>query len=204
MKKYSASVRIQLKGDIKNKQLKDVVSLKLGIIVGSLRRESFSRKIANNVANLLPGSMTVEWVSIELPMYNQDLDDDGMPPQAWTEFRKNVKGCDAYLFITPEYNRTIPPVLKNALDIGSRPYGQNVWGGKKGAVISVSPGAIGGFGANHALRQAVVVLDITMLQQPEMYIGGVAKLLDKDGCVNAETTAFLQNFVAQFIKFIGD
>ncbi len=178
--------------------------MKLGIIVGSLRRESFSRKIAENVAKLLPDSITAEWVSIDLPMYNQDLDDDGTPPQSWTDFRTKIKGCDAYLFVTPEYNRSIPPVIKNALDVGSRPYGQNVWGGKKGAVISVSPSAIGGFGANHALRQAVVFLDITMLQQPEMYIGGVAKLLDQDGNTIEATTAFLQKFVTQFVGFIGD
>ena len=146
--------------------------MRIGMLVGSLRRESFSRKIAENVARLLPGDMVVEWVSIDLPMYNQDLDDDGVPSQSWMDFRAKVGECDAYLFVTPEYNRSIPAVIKNALDVGSRPYGRNVWGGKKGAVISVSPGVIGGFGANHALRQAVVFLDITMLQQPEMYIGG--------------------------------
>ncbi len=177
--------------------------MKLGIIVGSLRRESFSRKIAENVARLLPVNVTAEWVSIDLPMYNQDIDDDGTPPKSWIDFRAKIKECDAYLFVTPEYNRTIPPVLKNALDIGSRPFGQNAWGGKKGAVVSVSPGAIGGFGANHALRQAVVFLDINMLQMPEMYIGGVAKLLDKDGNVNEGTSAFLQKFVTQFTQFIA-
>jgi chromate reductase len=98
----------------------------------------------------------------------------------------------------------MPAVIKNALDIGSRPYGRNVWGGKKGAVISVSPGAIGGFGANHALRQAVVFLDITMLQQPEMYIGGVAKLLDDNGRTVEATTAFLQKFVDRFVKFLHE
>ncbi len=175
----------------------------LGIIVGSLRRESFSRKIAENVAKLFPGSVTAEWISIDLPMYNQDLDDDGVPPQSWSEFRTQVKGCDAFLFVTPEYNRSIPPIIKNALDIGSRPYGQNVWGGKKGAVISVSPGAIGGFGANHALRQAVVFLDIQMLQQPEMYIGGVAGTLDENGVVNDRTAEFLKKFTDAFTTFIG-
>ena len=179
-----------------------VLKMKLGIIVGSLRRESFSRKIAKNVAKLFPDSVTAEWIPIDMPMYNQDLDDDGAPPQSWTEFRAKVKGCDAYLFVTPEYNRTIPPVIKNALDIGSRPYGHNVWGGKKGAVISVSPGAIGGFGANHALRQAVVFLDITMLQQPEMYIGGVAKLLDENGAVNEGTAAFLKSFADAFTAWM--
>lgn len=179
--------------------------MKLGIIVGSLRRASFSRKIAENVVRLLPGDVAAEWISIDMPIYNQDLDDDGTPPRSWIDFRAAIKSCGAYLFVTPEYNRTLPPVIKNALDIGSRPYGHNVWGGgKKGAVISVSPGAIGGFGANHALRQAVVFLDIAMLQQPEMYIGGVAKLLDQDGNTIEATTAFLQKFVTQFVGFIGD
>jgi chromate reductase len=176
--------------------------MKLGIIVGSLRRESFTRKIAENVARLLPNNLTKEWISIDLPMYNQDLDDDGKVPQSWVDFRKKIKECDAYLFFTPEYNRSVPPVLKNALDIGSRPYGQNVWGGKKGAVISVSPGAVGGFGANHSLRQAVVFLDITMLQQPEMYIGGVTTLLDDHGNVNEGTAGFLQKFTERYIEFI--
>ncbi len=177
--------------------------MRLGIIVGSLRKESFSRKIAENVARLLPDGLQAEYIDIDLPMYNQDLDDGGAPPGIWTDFRAKIKSCGAFLFVTPEYNRTIPPVIKNALDIGSRPYGKNVWGCKKGAVISVSPGAIGGFGANHALRQAVVFLDIVMLQQPEMYIGGVAKLLDKDGRVNEGTEVFLKQFTARFGEFLG-
>lgn len=177
--------------------------MKIGIIIGSRRRESFSRKIAENIVRMLPAGIVAECIDIDLPMYNQDLDDDGTPPQSWVDFRGQIKGCDAYLFITPEYNRSIPPVLKNALDIASRPYGQNVWGGKKGAVISVSPGALGGFGANHALRQAVVFLDIVLLQQPEMYIGGVANVLDEHGAVNAGTGEFFEKFIGQFVAFIG-
>ena len=188
----------------KNKIVDMKKSMKIGILVGSLRRESFSRKIAENVVRRLPDSVTTEWISVDLPMYNQDLDDDGTPPQAWIDFRTKVAACDAYLFVTPEYNRSIPAVIKNALDVGSRPYGQSGWGGKKGAVISVSPGAIGGFGANHALRQAVVFLDITLLQQPEMYIGGVAKLLDENGKTNEGTTAFLQKFATRFLQFIKE
>jgi chromate reductase len=178
--------------------------MKIGIIVGSMRRESFSRKIAENTARFLPDSVSAEFIGIDLPMYNQDLDDGGAPPQSWIDFREKVKACGAYLFVTPEYNRSIPPVLKNALDIASRPYGHNVWDGKKGAVISVSPGAVGGFGANHALRQAVVFLNITMLQTPEMYIGGVAKLLDENSRVNESADARLEKFVSQFIKFITE
>ena len=177
--------------------------MKLGMIVGSLRKESFSRKIAENVMRLLPESVTPVNVDIDLPMYNQDMDDSGSAPQSWIDFRAEVAQCGAFLFVTPEYNRTLPPLLKNALDIGSRPYGKSVWGGKKGAVISVSPGALGGFGANHALRQAVVFLDIIMLQQPEMYIGGVAKLLDASGRANEGTEAFLRKFAEQFARFLG-
>ena len=178
--------------------------MKLGILVGSLRRESFSRKIAKNIAELLPDNVTAEWIALDLPMYNQDLDDDGTPPQSWLDFRMQVKNCDAYLFVTPEYNRSIPAVIKNALDVGSRG-SEKVWAGKKGAVVSVSPGALSGFGANHALRQVMVFLDITMLQQPEMYIGGVTKLLDENGKVNEGTAAFLQKFVDRFMEFLkGD
>ncbi len=176
--------------------------MKIGIIVGSLRRESFSRKVAHNVVKLLPGGIEAVWPDIDLPMYNQDLDDDGTPPDSWTAFRAEVKGCDAYLFVTPEYNRSIPPVIKNALDVGSRPYGQSVWGGKRGAVISVSPGAFGGFGANHALRQAVVFLDIQLLQQPEMYLGGIAKSLDANGSADERTSALLRKFTDRYIEFI--
>lgn len=176
--------------------------MKLGVIVGSLRRESFSRKIAENIVRMLPPGIASEFLNIDLPMYNQDLEDDGTPPQSWIDFRKSIKSCNAYLFVTPEYNRSIPPVIKNALDIASRPAGQNAWGGKKGAVISVSPGAIGGFGANHALRQVTVFLNIVMLQQPEMYIGGVAKLFDENGILNEDTVAFLHDFTDRFVMFL--
>jgi chromate reductase len=175
--------------------------MKLGIIVGSLRRDSFSRQIAENVVKLLPDDVTAEFISIDLLMFNQDYDDDGATPEPWVAFRAKIQACDAFLFVTPEYNRSLPPVLKNALDIGSRPYGQNMWAGKKGAIISVSIGAIGGFGANHALRQVCVFLDIAVLQQPEMYIGNVDKLLEKNGDVNGGTRKYLQDFVNQFMAF---
>jgi chromate reductase len=174
--------------------------LKLGIIVGSQRKESFSRKIAKSIAALLPAGISPEWISLDLPMYNQDMDE--APPQSWLDFRARVRDCDAYLFVTPEYNRSFPPLMKNALDVASRPYGQNAWGGKKGAVVSVSPGALGGFGANHALRQAMVFLDIILLQQPEMYIGGVSKLLDDDGRPNESTNEFLRKFAVSFAAFL--
>ena len=134
---------------------------KIAVFVGSLRKESFNRKMAKALIGLAPESLQLEIVEIGgLPLYDQDLDDEGRPPSAWTAFREQVKSFDGFLFVTPEYNRSVPAVLKNALDVGSRPYGKSIWGGKPGAVMSVSPGAIGGFGANHHLRQSLVFLNV--------------------------------------------
>ena len=126
-----------------------------------------------------------------------------MPPAEWVALRQQVKSCDGILFVTPEYNRSVPAVLKNALDVGSRPYGQSVWAGKPGAVVSVSPGTIGGFGANHHLRQSFVFLDIPAMQQPEAYIGGAAQLFDADGKLTNEATRdFLVKFMAAFAHWV--
>lgn len=178
---------------------------KVAVLVGSLRRESFNRKIAAGLAALAPETIALEIVEIgDLPIYNQDFDDDGVPPPAWTAFRAKVASFDAVLFVTPEYNRSVPAVLKNALDVGSRPYGQSVWNGKPGAVISVSPGAIGGFGANHHLRQSLVFLNVPTLQQPEAYMGGVADLLDEAGnLTNPATRTFLGSFLIAFASWIS-
>src|SRR5512143_2904061 len=116
----------------------------VAVLVGSLRKASFNRRVANALATLAPGSLRLEIVEIrDLPLYDQDLDDESRPPAAWQSFRSRIKAADAVLFVTPEYNRSVPGVLKNAIDVGSRPYGKSVWCGKPGAVISVSPGAIG-------------------------------------------------------------
>jgi chromate reductase len=175
------------------------------VLVGSLRKESFNRKMANVLKTIASESMKLEIIEIgRLPLYDQDYDDEGKPPSAWTEFRKYVKSFDAVLFVTPEYNRSVPGVLKNALDVGSRPYGQSVWGGKPGAVISVSPGAIGGFGANHHLRQSLVFLDVATMQQPEAYIGGAAQLFDSNGNITNETThEFLKKFMVAFTAWVA-
>lgn len=128
---------------------------KIGIILGSLRKESFSKKIANNVASLFPEGYEAEIVEIgNLALYNQDFDDENNVPAEYTAFRNKMKEIDAVLFITPEYNRSVPAVLKNALDVGSRPYGASVWDGKPAAIISQSPGSLSAFGANHHLRQS--------------------------------------------------
>jgi len=138
-----------------------------------------------------------------LEMYNQDFEDNGIPPVSWIHFREAVKKLDAFLFLTPEYNRSIPAVLKNALDIGSRPYGQSVWNGKPGAVISVSPGALGGFGANHAVRQSLVFLNIPAMQQPEAYIGNAAALYDTEGnLLDEKTREFFQKIMNAFEAWI--
>jgi len=175
---------------------------KIGVFVGSLRKGSFNRSVAEYLAALVPDGYQAQFFDIGgLQLYNQDLDEN--PPQAWVEFRAAVKELDAFLFVTPEYNRSIPGVLKNALDVGSRPYGQSVWSGKPGGVVSVSPGAIGGFGANHHLRQVLSFLNVYALQQPEAYIGNATSLLDKEGnVVNEDSKTFFKNYIERFIDWI--
>jgi chromate reductase len=156
------------------------MSRKIAVVVGSLRKDSFTRKVAHAIGELAPG-LVFEYVEIgHLPLYNQDLDPDHAPAP-WTAFRDQVRDVDGVLFATPEYNRSVPGCLKNAIDVGSRPYGKSVWSGKPAGIVSVSPGAIGAFGANHHLRQSLVFLDMPTLQQPEMYIGGAASLFDAGG-----------------------
>jgi chromate reductase, NAD(P)H dehydrogenase (quinone) len=179
------------------------MALKIAVLVGSLRKASFSRKMAEALIALAPGSLSLQIVEIgELPLYNQDLDPDA-PPPAWVAFRDAVRPVDGLLFVTPEYNRSVPGALKNAIDVGSRPYGKSVWSGKPGAVVSVSPGAIGAFGANHHLRQSLVFLDVPTMQQPEAYIGGAATMFDEHGDIANETTrSFLAGFMTAFAAWV--
>jgi chromate reductase len=151
---------------------------------------------------MAPASLKMEIVEIgHLPLFNQDF--EANPPQAVTEFKQRIQAADAVLFVTPEYNRSVPGALKNAIDVGSRPYGQSAWNGKPGAVISVSPGAIGGFGANHHLRQSMVFLNVPMMQQPEAYIGNAANLFDDKGNIaNDSTRDFMQKFLQSFSQWI--
>ena len=174
----------------------------VGILLGSLRKDSFSRKMAKAMIALSPAELTFEIIEInELQMYNQDCDE--APPQAWTSFRSKIQGLASFLFITPEYNRSIPAVLKNALDVASRPYGKNMWSGKSGAVISFSPGNLGGFGANHHLRQVLVCLNIIAMPQPEAYISSVGAMFDDQGqLINESTQIFLKKFIEAFMLFI--
>jgi len=175
----------------------------VAVLVGSLRRESFTRRIAVALGKLAPPILKLEIVEIgDLPLYNQDLETD-QPPAPWTRFRDRLRMADAVLFATPEYNRSVPGVLKNAIDVGSRPYGKSVFAGKPAAVVSVSPGALGAFGANHHLRQSLVFLDMPTLQQPEVYLGGAANLVDEQGNItNDGTREFLTKFMAAFAQWI--
>jgi chromate reductase len=180
----------------------------VAVLVGSLRAGSFNRRMALAMQKLAPAGLKLGIVEIrDLPLYDEDLEKSG-PPQAWLDFRQQVRTSDAVLFVTPEYNRSVPGGLKNAIDVGSRPYGQSVWSKKPCAVVSVSPGAIGGFGANHHLRQSLVFLDMPVLQQPEAYIGGAASLFADDGSIQVEATrkfatGLLEAFAAWIEKVSG-
>ena len=175
---------------------------KIALIVGSLRRGSFNRKTAKAIIALAPENLDMEILEIErLELYNQDLDQS--PPQSWIDFRNRVKTYDGFIFFTPEYNRSVPAVLKNALDVGSRPYGHNSWDNKPCAVISVSMGSMGGFGANHHLRQSLVYLNMPTMPQPEVYIGKVEELFDdKDVLTNESTRELLWKFMGSFESWI--
>lgn len=174
----------------------------VAVFVGSLRKGSYNRMMAHALAAVAPPELRLEIVEIrDLAHYDQDL--DVSPPAPWAAFRERVRRADAVLFVTPEYNRSIPGVLKNAIDVGSRPYGSSAWKGKPGAVMSVSPGAIGGFGANQHLRQCFVFLDVPAMQQPEAYVGGAAKLFDAAGeLVDDRTRDFVRAFMQAFAKWI--
>ena len=156
---------------------------KIAIIVGSLREGSINRKIARSMCAIRDDNLSCSMVEIgDLPLFNQDL--ERTPPEQWVRFKGEVMAADGILFCTPEYNRGVPGVLKNAIDVGSRPYGRSVWDRKPAAIVSASPGAIGGFGANHQLRQACVFLNMPVMQQPEAYLGHVSDdSFDGDGCL---------------------
>lgn len=178
---------------------------KIAVIVGSLRKESWNRKLAKQLMSSAPSSLKMEIVEIsQLPLYNQDPDDSGQPHKEWVDFREQMKQFDGFLFVTPEYNRSIPAPLKNAIDVGSRPYGKSIWGGKPGAVISSSPGAIGGFGSNQHLRQTFVFLNIFCMQQPEAYISHVDTLFDENNNIkNEDTRKFIHQYLDAFANWIN-
>ena len=179
-------------------KIQDVV-----VIVGSLRKDSINRKVAHALAELAPADLKLSIIEIgQLPIYNQDGDEN--PPAEWTAFRERIGAADAVLFVTPEHNRSVPAALKNALDVGSGPYGKNVCTGKPGAVVTASPGGIGGFGSNHHLRQSLVFLNVPAMAQPEAYIGGADKLFDASSkLINEGTRKFLESFMHAFARWIA-
>lgn len=162
-----------------------MANYRIAIVVGSLRKESINRKIAQSMCAIRGDGLECTMVEIgNLPLYNQEYDNSPEEPESYRSFRDRIAAADGVLFCTPEYNRGVPGVLKNAIDVGSRPYGHSVWNGKPAAIISASPGSIGGFGANHQLRQACVFLNMPVMQQPEAYLGHVTDdSFDADGCL---------------------
>jgi chromate reductase len=138
----------------------------------------------------------------DLPIYNEDLWEN--PPLSVLRLKKDIAAADAVLFVTPEYNRSVPGVLKNAIDVGSRPYGASAFDGKPGGVISNSPGAIGGFGANHHLRQSLACLNVAVLQQPEAYVGGIGDAFDEQGeLVKESLRDFMQKYIDAFAAWVA-
>lgn len=175
----------------------------IAVLVGSLRQASRSRRVAEALIALAPDSLRPEIVEFgRLPLYNEDVEGASAPAE-WKAFRDRVRAAEGLLFVTPEYNRSVPGGLKNAIDVGSRPYGRSVWQKKPGAVVSVSPGVLAAFGANHHLRQSCVFLDVPMMQQPEAYIGQVDELIDEAGAPRDEKTEkFLRSFMSSFADWV--
>lgn len=176
---------------------------KVGVVVGSIRESSFSGRVAKALVGLLPEDYEATYLQIDhLPLYSQDSDEN--PPQVYQDFRDEVEALDALIFVTPEHNRSVPAALKNALDIASRPYGANKWGGKPALIASQSPGAISGFGANHHLRQMLTFLDVPVVQQPEVYLAQTPELFGENGEFLKEgTEVFLQAAVDKFVDLVN-
>ena len=177
-------------------------SKNIAVIVGSLRKDSLNLKMAKALLAIAPKTLDLKILEIgELQMYNQDLDET--PPVAWIDFRTQLNDFDGVLFVTPEYNRSVPAVLKNAIDVGSRPYGKSAWNGKPAAIVTVSPGHIGGFGANHHLRQSLVFLNVPVMAQPEAYIGNAGEMFDDHGhLINDSTREFTRKFMLAFSEWV--
>jgi len=176
----------------------------IGILVGSLRRDSFSKKVARYIAGLLEEQFEVKFLDIgSLALYNQDLDNENDLPQEWLRLRQEVRALDAVLFVTPEYNRSMPAVLKNALDIASRPMTDSAWKGKPGAVVGVSPGKIGAFGACSHLRQTASCLNILMMAQPETYLGEITGSVDENGVTGETVQGILRKFADAYAVWVN-
>jgi chromate reductase, NAD(P)H dehydrogenase (quinone) len=184
------------------------MAIKVGVIVGSLRKGAYTRMLGNASKELAPKSWTMTDIAIgDLPHYNQDLETD-TPPPAWTTFRNQVGATDGVLFITPEYNRGLPGALKNAIDVGTRPWGKSVWAGRPAAVMSLTPGPLGAMAAHQNLRHTLSAINVPVMPGPEVYMPGAAALFDESGkLTNEETkkivTAFLAHFETWIARFKG-
>lgn len=183
--------------------VEEKIIMKIGIIVGSLRKEANSLKIANNLAKMFGENDQVTFIKIDdLPFYNPDLDNERQLPNSWSRLRTEVENQDGFVFVTPEYNRSIPAALKNVLDVASRPVGENKWSGKPALIISNSPGSIGGFGANHHLRQTFTFLNMPTVLQPEVYLSRVEDMIDEQGLLKSGSADFVQTAVNALIELI--
>ena len=177
---------------------------RIGVIVGSLRKGAFTRQMARALPELAPAGMELFDIEIgDLPLYNEDLETADAPSQ-WTRFRQQVRSADGILFVTPEYNRSISGALKNALDVGSRPWGQSSWDGKPAAVVGQSPGLLGGMAAVHHLRQVMLAVNLAAMPHPEAYLPSVATLFDQAGRLqNSQTREFMNGFLLAFQAWLA-
>jgi chromate reductase len=174
---------------------------RIAVIIGSLRKDSFNRKLANAIIKLAPLEFTFQQVQIgDLPLYNQD--DEANQFESVKRLKNEIKIAQGLLFVTPEYNRSIPGVLKNAIDHASRPYGQNVWAGKPAGILGVSIGAIGTAIAQQHLRNILVFLDVPTLSQPEAFIQMKDGLFDEDGDIGVGSKQFLQNWMNHYVEWV--
>lgn len=177
--------------------------MKVSVLVGSLRKESYTKKITKEIVQFLPDEWNIEFVEIgNLPLYNEEYD-EGTPPEEYVQFREKMKASAAYIFATPEYNRSVPACIKNAFDVGSRPQGNICWVNKPAAIFSVSPGQLGAFGGNQHLRQTMSMFPLDLMKQPEVYISNVAEVLNEEGKVVKEGTRdFLRSVAESFQKHV--
>ncbi len=174
----------------------------IAVIVGSLRKDSINRKVAQGLIGLAPDTLSMEIIEIgHLPLYNQDYDADS--PAPYTEFRNAIAAVDGVLFATPEHNRSMPAAMKNAVDIGSRPYGKSVWSGKPGAIISASPSMQGAYGASQHLRQSLTCLNIYCMPNPETYLSQADKLFDPAGELTETGQALLKRFMDAYAQWVA-
>lgn len=176
---------------------------KVAVLVGSLREGSFNKKLAMQVIKLGAEKFDFQYIEIgNLPLYNEDLDHEN-PPKEWESFRDQINSSEAFLFFTPEYNRSVPGALKNALDVASRPPGKGGWAGKPGAVISVTKGKLGAFGAHHHLRQILVSLGVETMAKPEAYIGEAESLFLEDGSLVEKTEKYMEDLLSKFDLWVN-